>query len=265
MVLPNFIIIGAPRAGTTALTRYLSAHPQILMSARKELHFFDSHYERGLDWYARQFAVGVGKLAVGEATPTYMYKEEAIARMARALPEAKLVAILREPVDRAYSHYWLIRARGWEPLEFVAAIKPGHGRRPYLEEGRYLKYLRQVCRYYAREALHVVILEDLRDAPVPFYASLCRFLGVDDTFVPRTLGRPVHQYAEFRSLLLFKISHKLPPGPGRFVDRFNARHPSYPPLDPGLRQALREQFAADNAALAEWLGRDLSFWNNATP
>ncbi len=152
-VLPNFVIIGAPRSGTTSLSAYLGTHPQVFMSREKELHFFDRRFHRGIEWYARQFARAKGKIGIGEATPRYMYGAEAIARMYELLPETKLIAILRNPVDRAYSHYWHFRARGWEPLDFARAIaaeergEQDHSRtrRSYLEDGRYLKYLRVVC------------------------------------------------------------------------------------------------------------------------
>ena len=273
-ILPNFIIIGAMRSGTTSLARYLGAHPQVFMAAKKEVHFFDFHFDRSLDWYARHFARAGGKTAVGEATPGYMYNERAIARMARLVPQARLIVVLRNPVDRAYSHYWLNRARGHEPLDFAAAIaveperlanpKLEFGRRGvYLEGSRYLKYLLRVCRYYPRSALHVVIFEDLRDEPRAVYAAVCRFLGVGESFLPPNLGRPINRFVAFRSLGLRNLGRRLPRPLRRVVDRLNVREASYPPLDSALRKALQEQFAGENAALAAWLSRDLSIWSES--
>ena len=273
-ILPNFIIIGAMRSGTTSLARYLGAHPQVFMAAKKEVHFFDFNFDRSLDWYARHFARAGGKTAVGEATPGYMYNERAIARMARLVPQARLIVVLRNPVDRAYSHYWLNRARGHEPLDFAAAIavEPERlanselalGRRGvYLEGSRYLKYLLRVCRYYPRSALHVVIFEDLRDEPRAVYAAVCRFLGVGESFLPPNLGRPINRFVAFRSLGLRNLGRRLPRPLRRVVDRLNVREASYPPLDPALRRALQEQFAGENAALAAWLSRDLSVWSES--
>ena len=270
-ILPNFLIIGAPRSGTTSLSEYLGTHPQVFTSREKELHFFDRRFHRGVEWYARQFARAKGKIAIGEATARYMYGAEVMARMHGLLPEAKLIAILRNPVDRAYSHYWYFRARGWEPLDFAGAIAAeereaqahSRARRFYLEGGRYLKYLRVVCESYPRDALLVLLFDDLHAAPGATFTTVCRFLGVDDTFVPPNLGELFFRYKEFRSILLSKAARKFVPE-GLIKDVLFwmlSRPASYPPLDPVLRRDLQERFAADNAALAAWLGRDLSSWS----
>ena len=268
-MLPNFIIIGAPRSGTTALSQYLSGHPQVFVSAQKELFFFDRRFDRGLDWYTNHFVGAEGKSAVGEASPRYMYIEEAMARMARVIPQAKLIAILRHPVDRAYSYYWHRRAYGHERREFTdivaAELAAWHGGAPveplFLEGGRYRKYLSMVCRYFPREGLQVLIFEELRAAPRPTFAAVCRFLGVDETSVPADLGRVFNPYEEFRSSALRKLGARLPRFVRRRIRGLNVRRKSYPPMDPTLRQALHAQFAGENTALAAWLGRDLSIWS----
>src|SRR5437764_7156012 len=114
--LPNFFIIGAMRSGTTSLTRYLNAHPDVFVAPGKELHFFDQRFDRGLDWYRDCFERAAGQRAIGEATQSYMYDAEAMTRLAVTVPKARLLAILRNPVDRAWSHYWLNRALALETL-----------------------------------------------------------------------------------------------------------------------------------------------------
>jgi hypothetical protein len=124
--LPNFVIIGAPRSGTTSLAHSLSQHPEVFVTMQvKELHFFDTNFDRGLDWYRQQFsgADAAAAKAAGEATPTYMYDETAMSRMAETVPDARLIAILRNPVDRAYSHYWMNRSLDREDLLFPVAIE----------------------------------------------------------------------------------------------------------------------------------------------
>src|SRR4051812_9019690 len=97
------MIIGAPRSGTTALSRYVGAHPDAFMARIKEVRYFDSLPDLGVDRYAGHFEEGRGARAIGEATPTYMYSTVALRRMRDILPHARLIAILRDPVKRAYS------------------------------------------------------------------------------------------------------------------------------------------------------------------
>src|SRR5437762_2920456 len=101
--LPNFLIIGAPRSATTSTALYLSQHPEVHIAPQKEVNFFDLEFHRGLDWYRAQFDRVEDGQVVGEASPNYMFSEDAVQRMAALLPDAKLIAILREPVSRAYS------------------------------------------------------------------------------------------------------------------------------------------------------------------
>jgi hypothetical protein len=271
--LPNFLIIGAMRSGTTSLARYLDAHPEVFLAPQKEVHFFDRHYDEGLDWYRRQFSGASGQRAIGEATQSYIYDEPVPARMAATVPDARLVAILRNPVDRAYSHYWLNRAQGREPLEFAEALTEEPKRisgpnwgirlgRSYLDRGRYLGQLRRVCDHYPRDSLLVVLFEDLRDDPAGTYECVCRFLKVDDSFRPSNLGDPINPAVEFRSMRLRDLSQRFPGRLGAAIGRVNVRKADYPKIDPALRKELLARFEDDNAELAAWLNRDLSVWSS---
>jgi hypothetical protein len=265
--LPNFLIIGALRSGTTSLARYLGAHPDVFMASQKEVRYFDRRFQRGLAWYRRQFADVTTQSAVGESTPGYMYEEVALSRMEETVPDARLIAILRNPVDRAYSHYWLNRARGTEVLEFSAALEaeelrlersgPRYG---YADQGSYLRYLRRVSDHFPRASLLTILFEDLRDDPTETYRSVCRFLGIDAGYVPANLGRPMNRYVTFHSTSLRRLTRGLPPLIRSAVGRLNVREASYPPMDPDLRQALLQRFERDNAALASWLDHDLEVW-----
>src|SRR3712207_6690007 len=103
--LPDFVIIGTQRGGTTSLYHYLSKHPEVLPALRKEIHFFDLNFDRGLDWYLAHFARQDQPGLVGEASPLYMFHRDVPERVRRVLPNAKFIALLRNPVDRAYSQY----------------------------------------------------------------------------------------------------------------------------------------------------------------
>jgi hypothetical protein len=269
-MLPTFVVIGSMRSGSTSLARYLGAHPQVFVSPTKEVHFFDRHFDRGLDWYEQHFVDAGDALQRGEATPEYFYGEQTMQRLKATLPDARLLVILRNPVDRAYSHYWHDRARGKVAVEFADAIAdeppdPRHDEdgavRGYLARGRYVRFLEPLAAERADGRVHVVLFEDLRDQGAATYAGLCRFLGVDDTEVPDVVGRPMNEYVEFRSLRVRRAGRGLPRPLRHLLGRTNARKKPYAAMDRDVRARLLEEFAADNAALAQWLDRDLSVWS----
>jgi hypothetical protein len=277
--LPNFLIIGAMRCGTTSLFSALGAHPEVFAAPGKELRFFDLNYERGIDWYREQFRGAEGRHAVGEASQTYMYDPVALERMAVDLPEAGLIAILRDPVERAYSHYWLNRSRGRETLSFRDALEAEPERLEqgskvdrfyysYADRGRYLVQLDRVCSLFGRPDLHVMLFDDLRDRPAEAFAGVCRFLGVDERASASNLETAVNAYQGFRSLRLRALTkHVKRRGwerMGRVMGALNRRRETYPPMSPDVREHLGEVFREGNLALAMWLERDLSAWTGMT-
>lgn len=262
--LPNFVIIGAMRAGTTYLADQLRHHPQVFMAPQKEIHFFDQYWDKGVDWYRTHFTGASGERIVAEATPRYMYFPDAAPRMAQLLPDASLLCVLRNPIDRAYSHYWRDRALGKQTLSFEQATEEelaGRKSYAYVDRGRYLEQILRWCNHYPRSSLRVLIFEDLRDRPVDTFGSVCRFLEIDDVFRPTSSGRTVNGYVTFRSLRVRAITHRLPPLPAAVLGRLNQRRSSYPPMEESIRKQLRDVFQSHNAELSAWLGRDLSNWN----
>lgn len=277
--LPNFLVIGATRAGSTALHHYLQPHPEVFLASRKEIRYFNVNFDHGLDWYREHFAGVVGERAIGEATPSYLYRADAIERIATVLPEVRLIALLRHPVERAYSHYWMNRRMGREDRSFDRAVAdeeatpspaptsggegtvaPYH----YLGPGHYLSQLQFVGRHFRRDQLLMVLFDDLRQSPGSTYGSVCRFLDVDDSFVPANLGQPLNVATDFRSLALRRVSRSFRGRAkpiGRVLGKLNQRAVENPVLDPVLRHRLVEHYRPDNAALAAWLGRDLSAWD----
>ncbi len=261
--LPTFLIVGAAKAGTTSLAAYLRPHPDLFLVPEKELRFFDQNVELGLDWYASHFDRAAEIAVRGEATPNYMYDGAAVARMSETLPDASLIAILRDPVDRLYSHYWHLRTRSSESRSLLDAVAE---RPEYADRGRYLPQLQRLVEHYPREQLLVLFFEDLVADPARIVAETFSFLGVDPAFRPGNLGKVYNRAATvrapgFRREMLRRRAWGRWPRVAAWVDARNRKPVDYPPMTAEERATLAELFRTDNAELARWLGRELPGWS----
>jgi hypothetical protein len=270
------MLIGAQKAGTTSLAAWLQAHPDVFVAPEKEVRYFNDPYRfwLGPEWYRAQFAGWSGERIVCDATPL-MSNPVAVGHMADALPHARLVAVLRHPVERAYSQDQHLRAQGLERRSFRRALQDerrepegarGRVPRDYLHRSRYDEQIGRVLARYPTAALHIVLFEDLVGDPAATYTGLCRFLGIDDVR-PAGLGSAVDPRPSFHSPLLHRgigaaeRRRWLPPGIAHRLRRLNEAPPRrYPPLDAGLRRELVEELRPDVVALSHRLGRDLSAW-----
>ncbi|WP_432479614.1 sulfotransferase domain-containing protein [Nocardioides sp. GXQ0305] len=253
MTLPTFLIAGAQKCGTTSLAGAVRKHPEVHLSRRKELHFFDRRFDRGLDWYESQFTPKRHHTQVGEATPAYMYDAAARERLTKTLPDARIVIILRNPVDRAYSHYWHKRRLGDEPLptfEEAIAAEPERRARDavrarigfaYVDRGHYIDQIEDLVARHDRELVHVLLLDDLVGDRVATMRSLLEFLDVDPG-PAETL--------EVRKRNPYRVT----------TDEGTTESVEYTPMSPETRARLTDVYAGSNARLAEFLGRDLSAW-----
>lgn len=272
--LPNFLIIGAQKSGTTTLRAALDAHPEAFCA--REIHFFNQRYDRGLDWYRERFTAADGLPAIGEKCPNYLSHPAALDRLANDLPGVKLIAILRHPVDRAYSNYWHERRGRRETLSFAEAIdaEPERVRHSgvdgpfaYIARGRYLPQLQRVSRLVPRDRLLVLLFEDLRNDPKGTFGEVCRFLGIDGTVAPPELHMRANPYRTHRPEWLWRFMmrkrlwRRLPRRMAKWLRARMEQEIPYEPMDPAVRRRLLDSFADDNAALATWLGRDLSGWS----
>lgn len=252
MPLPTFVIAGSQKCGTTSLAATLRQHRQVHVPRPKEVHFFDHHFARGAEWYAEQFSPREHHLQIGEATPSYLDHPLAAKRLARTLPEARIVVLLRNPVDRAYSHYWHKRRLGDEHLEsFEEAVAAEPARREaarraswlrhaYVARGHYIDRIETFVASHGRDRVHVMLLEDVVAETGPTLRRLLRFLEVNPAPARRMTFGKRNSY--------------------RSGEKKDADRAAYPPMDPATRRALTEQYAASNARLAAFLDRDLSAW-----
>jgi hypothetical protein len=266
-ILPSFIIIGAQRAGTTSLFDYLGRHPDVAsptavaedIAWSKEVHFFDDRFARGLDWYRSLFPLAVRRryarargrdLVAAEATPYYLFHPFVPERIAATLPDVRLIALLRDPIERAYSHYQLAHRKGREQLSFEEALAAEperiaedephlgdptyrsrhHRHHSYLARGLYAEQLERWFAHFPREQMLIIRSEEFLAKPAETYERVLDFLGL----------RP------------WRLEH------------FEQRNVgSYAPIDPALRARLEEHFAEPNARLERLLGPEFA-WTRAT-
>jgi len=286
------MIVGAPKAGTTALKYYLGQHPGVCTHSQREMQFFanDERYGRGYEAvYPMYFRPKSQAQVICGKSVAMMYSAEAMARLQRHNPDVHVVVLLRNPVDRAYSEFWYARRRGWEPLSSFEAAIADDGSRfgrdaarrfrcSYLERSSYAPYLEAILRQFAREQVHVILLEDLAADAVGVCQSLLRlFPELDPNVVPSVdrrknaaaLPRSKRVLAltssrdvapRLRSVLARILPERIRHSVKDAIQRVNEREVRLPALDPATRLQLNEYFLKRNRALANLLGRDLSHW-----
>jgi hypothetical protein len=264
--LPNFLIVGAMKAGTTSLAAWLNDHPDVFIARGKELHYFDTFHPRGLDWYKAHFAEATREKAVGEATPGYMLEPSTIARMAATVPDARLIALLRHPVDRAWSQYCHMREIGrWnasleELMTFECESPEAAGYLRLLNRGRYLEQIEHLLEHFPRERLAVYLFDDLRDRPKALFSEVCHFLDIADA-IPANVGQTYNPRATVRSRAAARVIRQLPVKLRNRMKRFNWKAAPNPVMPPSDRARLVAYYEPYNEALAAWLGRDLPAWS----
>jgi hypothetical protein len=288
--LPTFLIIGAAKAGTTALHTWLADHPQVCMSRPKETQYFSADHAAG--GYERAWAHWAGQPAIGESTPMYLALPYVPERIARTVPDAQLLAVLRDPADQAFSAWWMMRCLGGEPRSFEEAIDdalaqgplsdaeaerrwqavvhPAAGTTPgtfYLLMGSYRDAIQRYHRQVGADRLHVFLYEDLVRSPLAVTQAVCDIIGVDHALAPtpvpegrnQAVGR-AEAWAR-RHLLTRPVPSKARKAAFRSARLLDRSGP--PRLEPEMRATLVTYFAEVNSGLGELIGRDVGAWDVA--
>lgn len=280
MTLPNLFVAGAQKSGTTALHGFLASHPEIhFPNGTQEIHFFDvdDNFARGIGWYERFFDGWQGERYVAQTSPLYMYVPAAPGRIAALAPDARFVFILRNPIDRAYSHYWHEVRYGWETLPFAEALACEEGRLArgfdarrhfsYVGRGRYAHQITRYLDHFPRERIHIEISEGFARDPVSAGRRCARFLGLDAAGFDgaEAAGLRRNQAMLPRWLRLQRWGRRLHDRAPRLyaaLELVNVRRAAYPPLEPSIRVQLAERLRDDVAALTALCGLDPSCWSD---
>ena len=303
MAWPDFFLVGAPKAGTTALHAALARHPGLYLSPVKEPKYFlcdgsrpprrehrgpgDAHSRLEWVWrrrdYERLFDAAPPGVPRGESTPFYLYDRRAQERIRDAVPHARLVAVVRDPVDRAYSNWMHLRSDGLEPeADFLTALaaEPGRLRRGYAPFwayaglGRYGEQLEHLLTLFPREQVHVLRYRELVDTPQESIDAVCAFLGVAPTTAARSSPENVKPFvpASPRNDRLRRAVRAgawagsfAPPGVWRRAEavllrRLHAGGRVRPRLDRDSRRQAVRLFADDVALLGRLLDRSFADW-----
>lgn len=291
MTLPNFIVIGAAKAGTTALYWYLAEHPAIFMSPVKETNYFayglddagqlrfgdpDVHRfpVKSLAAYEALFAGAGDAVAIGEASTMYLECPQAAARIHDLLPATRIICGLREPVDRAYSDYLMYlrnRGRRLDPARDLSASSAWA--RPdsrWMRIGRYHEQLSRYFDAFPREQIHVFLFDDLKRNPLGVVQDMYRFVGADPGFVPdfetphNVGGMPASMLLErvlTHRALKTAIEPWVPTAAANWFRRLRTRTMRQAPSLPvELKQELRGRFRDDIAKTSKLIGRSLEHW-----
>jgi len=275
MTRPNFIVIGAMRAGTTALFEYLRAHPEVYIPDLKELNFFWERWNRGIGWYESHFAGVKNEKAIGELSPEYtMYpaRRGVAERIAKLLPDVRLIYMMRDPIARMRSNYIWRLAAGSEhrPMKEAFIEDP-----TYFWMSSYALQIHEYLRFFDRSRLMLVLSEELREKRAETLRDVYGFIGVDQDAMPPNLDseynepRPIMPRTAFRVLggaiirtqTFFGkefVPGRLPPRIRPYISR--PIEPEETTIDDDLRNAMASVLRPDVAKLGELMPPGFDGW-----
>jgi hypothetical protein len=292
-MLPNFIVAGVQKGGTTSLFNYLRDHPDIFLPEIKETKFFalDERYQKGIEHYQSFFQSHDGEAAVGEIDPDYLYFEPSIERMDKHLDlrNMKFIFLLRDPVARAFSHYLMSYRRGIEPLTFEEAIRE-EGKRvkndilsklhySYISRGYYYTQLMHFLKYVNKLQTLYLLTEDLIANPKETLKKLFTYLNINPDYIPEDIGKLYHtatipknmwllQRIEFKDGIEKKLIRLIIPFQKQrlklrqMILDFNQKRNHEIVLEDKTREYLYALYKEENCKLAELTNCDLSVWSD---
>ena len=275
---PNFLVVGAAKAGTTWLYSCLEEHPEIFVPKSKELHFFSYPrlYEKGVEWYESFFSACTTEKTVGEVSTSYLPSSEAPARIHAYNPDVRLVFILRHPIKRAYSHYCMDMRIGKVSRDINSGLTL---KCPYVAWGLYFQQITRFMNLFPQSQIKIFLFEDIKNNQAKLLHDLYSYLEVDSSIQPPSMLEPKNtkrSLPKFPALYnqLRKVSENIAANSKygrdlitqlRFKGYFELFHQlnkgaQFPKLSQETEKRLAEYYYQDVLALSKLLGRDLSHW-----
>lgn len=221
--MPDFLGIGTQKGGTTSLHRWLSKQPEVFLPDQKELHYFDLNFDRSINWYKNYFTKAKFNQTCGEITPFYLFHPKVPKRIYEILPNARLIILLRDPVERTISHYWHARKRGFETLSPEKAIEAEEKRlreggiyslqkHSYIGRSRYIEQLDRYEKYFKKEQLLILKSENLFTNSKETQNEIKKFLMIEDegkNYAIEMANKRSGEYEDIPTLLREKLQLEL--------------------------------------------------------
>jgi len=292
-MLPTFILAGAPKCGTTSLWEYLQVHPDVCTCVMKEPKFFyggiiniqepDSpkpnlpgNYNKGLPWYQSLFRQCKTKNVIGEATGNYFSASESPQLIKKHLPDITLLFILRDPVERIYSHYWQEIRSGNKLPNFNTLIQqhnPAFERYAYIS--KYQIHIQRYYKYFSKEQINIFLFDDLKNNPKKLIHEVYQTINVNPNFLPKNIGKQFNKrrmpYFYWVDKTLFRLSNiyrtTIKQNPPRWLHQFalmmlnsNSKIRKFPPMSKSIRKDLVAKYEETIEFVETTLNRSLPSW-----
>jgi len=264
LIWPTFYIVGAPKCGTSSVWAYLRGHPDVFFPQLKEPHFFTTPM-LSLGKYQNLYKDAKGYKAIGDASTSYLWQVNASSRIREVCPQARIVILLRDPVERAYSHYDMAVRTGKERLPLAEAVKCGESE--LVRPGMYHEHVLRFFKTFGREQVGVYLMDDLKKDTLGVMSAICRHIGVDPALLDRKELARVHNegllprigwlYKAARRAVGLQARQRLfSPALRNWLRNSPLLYRRYtPPRDEGMTRWLQTIFEPDLCRLEELLGR----------
>lgn len=268
----DFILAGVGKSATTWVWSCLEDHPDVFVPETDSLNYFDIHYHERQEWFSDKFSNRTDESVVGEASPSYLIDHRAPERIAEIFPDIELIFCIRNPVDRAFSHWWHGKSQKYWTYEFeeIFEVYPPH--QIWVTPGFYSYHLKKYDKYFDEDQMHIHLFDDLLEDDMEFIQDIYASIGADEEYLPNQVGEKVNEAALSGGDLITKtkgwvrenapqpILHGIEPIWEKTRTLVEDKDQYEEGMDPEIRQELEKVYVDDVRQLSERIDRDLSHW-----